>query len=52
MSESITLFLRQCVLYKGLPFDVRIPNDETLRVFAETDRGENLTEYKDANERI
>jgi DNA-damage-inducible protein J len=50
MSESITLFLKQCVLYRGLPFDVRIPNDETLRVFAETDRGENLTEYKDADD--
>jgi DNA-damage-inducible protein J len=50
MSESITIFLKQCVLFKGLPFDVRIPNDETLRVFAETDCGENLIEYKDADD--
>ncbi|MDR0949107.1 MAG: type II toxin-antitoxin system RelB/DinJ family antitoxin [Lachnospiraceae bacterium] len=50
MSESITIFLKQCVLLKGLPFDVRIPNDETLRVFTETDYGENLIDYKDADD--
>jgi DNA-damage-inducible protein J len=42
MSDSITLFLKQCVLHRGLPFDVRIPNEETLRAFAQSERGEHL----------
>ena len=29
MSEAMGLFLRQTILRKGLPFDIRIPNPET-----------------------
>ena len=29
-TEAITMFLRQVVLNRGLPFSVRIPNAETL----------------------
>lgn len=28
-SDAITMFLRQVVLQRGLPFDVRVPNAET-----------------------
>lgn len=45
MTEAITLFLKQCELRKGLPFEVRIPNEETQRVFEDTDSGKNLKRY-------
>ncbi len=50
MSEAITLFLKQCELQKGLPFEVKIPNEETLKVFSETDNRKNLHHYTNANE--
>lgn len=36
VSGAIRLFLRQVVLYKGLPFDVRTPNATTLEALAES----------------
>ena len=29
-TEAITLFYRQVTMHRGLPFDVRVPNEETL----------------------
>ena len=33
-SEAVTMFLRQVVLHKGLPFEVRLPNRETRKAIA------------------
>ncbi|MCL4828193.1 MAG: type II toxin-antitoxin system RelB/DinJ family antitoxin [Caldilinea sp.] len=41
-TQAITLFYQQVKWVRGLPFDVRLPNDVTLRTFEETDAGENL----------
>lgn len=49
-SEAIELFLHQVKLNKGIPFDIRIPNEETLKAFAETNQRKNLSQYKNANE--
>jgi DNA-damage-inducible protein J len=38
-SDLITMLLRQVVLTKGVPFDVRLPNEETLRAIAELEAG-------------
>jgi DNA-damage-inducible protein J len=38
-SELITMLLRQVVLTKGVPFDVRLPNEETQRAIAELEAG-------------
>ena len=48
-TDAITLFYRQVELRRGLPFSVELPNDETIAIFSETDRGENLNHYKDAD---
>ncbi len=45
-SEAIELYLRQIKLHKGIPFDIKIPNKETLETFKDTDTGNNLTEYE------
>ena len=38
-SDLITMLLRQVVLTKGVPFDVRLPNEETIRAMAELEGG-------------
>ncbi len=37
ISEAVNIFLRQVVLQKGFPFEVKIPNEETIRAFRETE---------------
>lgn len=36
VSDAIRLFLRQVVVHKGLPFDVRTPNAATLQALKES----------------
>ena len=31
--------------FRGLPFEVRIPNEETRKVLQESDQGKNLVHY-------
>ena len=49
-SQAITLFLRQVELRQGLPFAVEIPNAETLKTLADTDKGRNLKRRKNAKD--
>ena len=56
-SQAITLFYRQVDLHHGLPFQITIPmpdshspNVSTRAAIAEAERGEGLTECKDADD--
>jgi DNA-damage-inducible protein J len=49
-TQAITLFYKQVELRNGLPFDVVIPNETTLRTFYETDAGKNLVVCEDTND--
>jgi DNA-damage-inducible protein J len=49
-TQAITLFYQQVKWYRGLPFEVRIPNQTTLRTFEETDKGENVARFETAEE--
>ena len=49
-SDAVKLFFRQVKLQKGLPFDVRIPNRVTRKVFEQTDRGVNVKTFKNKGE--
>jgi len=42
MGEAVNIFLNQVALHKGLPFEVKIPNDETKQAIAEARRGINM----------
>lgn len=44
-SEAVYLFLNKVKLVRGLPFEVKIPNQETIETFEKTDRGEDLHHY-------
>ena len=50
ISEAISLFMAQIKLRKGIPFDVRIPNNLTIKTFKETNANRNLMKYKNAKE--
>lgn len=50
VSEAIELYLRQIKLNHGIPFDIRIPNKETLKTFEDTDKGKNLKRHKSAKD--
>jgi DNA-damage-inducible protein J len=49
-TEAINLFYRQVKLRNGLPFDIKIPNKETVQVFKETDEGKGLNTYENIDE--
>lgn len=40
MSDALRLFLRQVVVTKSLPFQVRLPNAETIKAMQAADRSE------------
>ena len=39
-SDLINILLHQVVLTRGVPFDVKVPNQETIEALAELERGE------------
>ena len=45
VTEALTLFYKQITLQQGLPFDVKIPNDVTIKTLKQVRNRENLTEY-------
>ena len=46
-TDAITLFYVQVILHDGLPFEVRIPNNETIDALRQARSEEGLTEYAD-----
>lgn len=40
VSASFELFYRQVIAHRGLPFDVNIPNEETIRAIQRSRAGE------------
>ena len=48
ISEAVNMFYNQVILNRGLPFEVKIPNELTRRVMKETEEGKNLTKWNSA----
>ena len=42
MSEAISLFLTQVTLNKGIPFDIKIPNDLTAETLQKSEEGKDF----------
>ncbi|MCI5195948.1 MAG: type II toxin-antitoxin system RelB/DinJ family antitoxin [Candidatus Electrothrix sp. AW5] len=42
MSEAITLYLTQITLHKGIPFEIKIPNEITEKTLRDSEAGKNL----------
>ena len=49
-SEAITLFLTQIKLTNGLPFAVRVPNEETKRALRDARARRGLETFESASE--
>ena len=50
LSEAIVLYLRQIAFHRGIPFEVKIPNELTLRTIEKSQRGEELHEASTVDE--
>lgn len=42
-TQAITMFFEQVRMTKGIPFDLKIPNDETIQAMKEARANQNLT---------
>ena len=42
MSEAISMYLSQITLQKGIPFELKIPNQVTAKTLKGTDNGDNI----------
>ena len=43
LSDAFNIFLAQAVMEQGIPFQIKIPNDETAQVIKEAREGKNMT---------
>ena len=50
MSEAISLYLTQVTLQKGIPFELKIPNDLTAETISKSEKGEDLHKVNSVNE--
>ena len=54
MSVAMNLFLKKCISENGIPFDLKLPNNETIEVLEETNKILNgdieRKSYKNADE--
>ncbi len=42
MSEAISMYLSQIALQRGIPFELKIPNELTARTLQKSEDGKNL----------
>ena len=49
-SEAINIFFKQVYLNKGLPFAVKLPNEELKEAVESSRQGKNITKYQSAEE--
>ena len=42
MGEAVNIFLNQVALHKGLPFEVKIPNEKTKKAIEDARKGINM----------
>lgn len=45
VTEAITLFYKQLTMHRGLPFEVKIPNADTVEALRQAQSGAGLVEY-------
>jgi addiction module RelB/DinJ family antitoxin len=48
-TEAVNMMMHYLAMYKELPFQPRIPNDQTLEAFQEVDKNRPFTAYKNTD---
>ena len=49
-SEAINVYFNQILLVNGLPFELKIPNSKTQKVFQDSENRENLIKAENADD--
>lgn len=49
-SQAISLFFKQVVYARGIPFEIRIPNETTVETFRKTNSGKELHKVSSVDE--
>jgi len=49
-STAVNMFYQQVLAHKGIPFDVKIPNKQTVKALENSRKRKNLTTYKNSDE--
>ncbi|HLR91314.1 MAG TPA: type II toxin-antitoxin system RelB/DinJ family antitoxin [Balneolaceae bacterium] len=49
-TEAIRIFFKQVKLHKGLPFDLKIPNDVTHQTIQDANSRKDLKEFESADD--
>lgn len=49
-TEAFNMFLANVILNNGIPFDVKIPNKETIQVIEDVENGKDITTYKNLDD--
>ncbi len=50
VTQAITIFYKQVEMRNGLPFNVTIPNEKTLKTFETTDSGNDIVVCENAKD--
>ena len=50
MSEAISMFLTQVSLNRGIPFEIKIPNELTAETLKKSEKGEDLHKVTNVDE--
>ncbi len=50
MSEAISIYLKQVTLYKGIPFEIKIPNELTAKTLKKSEEKKELHKVSDVDE--
>ncbi len=50
LSEAISLYLTQISLKRGIPFEIKIPNEVTLETIRKSEKGKELHEVNSVDE--
>ena len=51
-TEAINMFYKQVRLRKGIPFEIKIPNKVTLKVFKDSEAKRNLKSFSNVEDLI
>lgn len=50
MSEAISMYLRQIIFHRGIPFELKIPNELTAKTLREAEAGKGLRKVSSVDE--
>ena len=50
MTEAVGAYLRQIIYHKGIPFELKIPNDVTLETIRKLEAGQDVKSFDSTKE--